>query len=279
MNENFRELLKDKKKIVIKIGSSSLTHEATGNINYNKLEKLVRILCDIKSEGKDIVLVSSGAIAVGRQAVGLTEKPAILAQKQACAAIGQCRLMTTYQKLFSEYNQIAAQVLMTKYTMLNEESMKNAKNTFEELFRFGAIPVVNENDTISTYEIEFGDNDRLSALVCALIGADLLILLSDIDGLFTDDPNVNPEAKFIDIVPEIDEKILSMGKGSQSAVGTGGMSAKITAATISTYSGADMVIANSKDISVIRQIIEGETIGTLFLAQKQKNFNLSDFIS
>lgn len=279
MNENFRELLKDKKKIVIKIGSSSLTHEATGNINYNKLEKLVRILCDIKSEGKDIVLVSSGAIAVGRQAVGLTEKPAILAQKQACAAIGQCRLMTTYQKLFSEYNQIAAQVLMTKYTMLNEESMKNAKNTFEELFHFGAIPVVNENDTISTYEIEFGDNDRLSALVCALIGADLLILLSDIDGLFTDDPNINPDAKFIDIVPEIDDTILNMAKGSQSSVGTGGMSAKITAATIATYSGADMVIANSKDISVIEQIINGETIGTLFLAQKQKNFNLSDFIS
>lgn len=279
MNENFRELLKDKKKIVIKIGSSSLTHEATGNINYNKLEKLVRILCDIKSEGKDIVLVSSGAIAVGRQAVGLTEKPAILAQKQACAAIGQCRLMTTYQKLFSEYNQIAAQVLMTKYTMLNEESMNNAKNTFEELFRFGAIPVVNENDTISTYEIEFGDNDRLSALVCALIGADLLILLSDIDGLFTDDPNVNPDAKFIDVVPEIDDTILNMAKGSQSSVGTGGMSAKISAATIATYSGADMVIANSKDISVIEQIIEGETIGTLFLAQKQKNFNLSDFIS
>ena len=279
MNENFRKLLKDKKKIVIKIGSSSLTHEATGNINYNKLEKLVRILCDIKSEGKDIVLVSSGAIAVGRQAVGLTEKPAILAQKQACAAIGQCRLMTTYQKLFSEYNQIAAQVLMTKYTMLNEESMKNAKNTFEELFRFGAIPVVNENDTISTYEIEFGDNDRLSALVCALIGADLLILLSDIDGLFTDDPNVNPDAKFIDIVPEIDDSILNMAKGSQSSVGTGGMAAKITAATIATYSGADMVIANSKDISVIEQIIEGETIGTLFLAQKQKDFNLSDFIS
>lgn len=279
MNENFRELLKDKKKIVIKIGSSSLTHEATGNINYNKLEKLVRILCDIKNEGKDIVLVSSGAIAVGRQAVGLTEKPAILAQKQACAAIGQCRLMTTYQKLFSEYNQIAAQVLMTKYTMLNEESMNNAKNTFEELFRFGAIPVVNENDTISTYEIEFGDNDRLSALVCALIGADLLILLSDIDGLFTDDPNVNPDAKFIDVVPEIDDTILNMAKGSQSSVGTGGMAAKISAATIATYSGADMVIANSKDISVIEQIIEGETIGTLFLAQKQKNFNLSDFIS
>lgn len=279
MDKNFRELLKDKKKIVIKIGSSSLTHESTGNINYNKLEKLVRILCDIKNEGKDIVLVSSGAIAVGRQAVGLTEKPNILSQKQACAAIGQCRLMTTYQKLFSEYNQIAAQVLMTKYTMLNEESMNNAKNTFEELFKFGAIPVVNENDTISTYEIEFGDNDRLSALVCALIGADLLILLSDIDGLFTDDPNVNPNAKFIDVVPEISEEIEQMAKGSQSSVGTGGMSAKLTAATIATFSGADMVIANSKDINVIERIIEGETIGTLFLAQKKNDFNLIDFIS
>ena len=279
MNENFRELLKDKKKIVIKIGSSSLTHEATGNINYNKLEKLVRILCDIKSEGKDIVLVSSGAIAVGRQAVGLTEKPAILAQKQACAAIGQCRLMTTYQKLFSEYNQIAAQVLMTKYTMLNEESMKNAKNTFEELFRFGAIPVVNENDTISTYEIEFGDNDRLSALVCALIEADLLILLSDIDGLFTDDPNVNPDAKFIDIVPEIDDSILNMAKGSQSSVGTGGMSAKLYAAKIATHSGCDMVIANAEKVEVVWDIaVEAKTKGTLFTAHKTENFDLLDYI-
>ena len=279
MNENFRELLKDKKKIVVKIGSSSITHESTGNINYKKLEKLVRVLCDIKNEGKDIVLVSSGAIAVGRQTVGLTEKPKVLSQKQACAAIGQCRLMMTYQKLFAEYNQTAAQILMTKYTILNEESLKNAKNTFEELFKFGAIPVVNENDTISTYEIEFGDNDRLSALVCAMIGADLLILLSDIDGLFTDDPNVNPDAKFIDIVPEISDEIKEMAKGSQSSVGTGGMAAKLTAATIATESGADMVIANSKDVDVIQGIIEGETIGTLFLAHKAPDFNVNDYIS
>lgn len=279
MDKNFRKLLKDKQKIVVKIGSSSITHESTGNINYKKLEKLVRVLCDIKNEGKDIVLVSSGAIAVGRQTVGLTEKPSVLAQKQACAAIGQCRLMMTYQKLFAEYNQTAAQILMTKYTLLNEESLKNAKNTFEELFKFGAIPVVNENDTISTYEIEFGDNDRLSALVCALIGADLLILLSDIDGLFTDDPNVNPDAKFIDVVTSIDNDIKEMAKGSQSNVGTGGMTAKLTAATIATESGADMVIANSEEVGVIQRIIDGDTVGTLFVAQPNDNFNFDNYIS
>ena len=218
---NYRELIKDKKKIVVKIGSSSITHESTGNINYRKLEKLVRILCDIKNQGKDVVLVSSGAIAVGRQTVGI-KRSNVLAEKQACAAIGQCRLMMTYQKLFSEYNQVAAQVLLTKYTMQNHESVVNAKNTFEELFKLDAIPVVNENDTVSTYEIEFGDNDKLSALVSALIGADLLILLSDIDGLYTDDPNVNPDAEFIELVPHITDELRAMGKGSASAVGTGG---------------------------------------------------------
>lgn len=275
---DYRELLKDKKKIVVKIGSSSITHESTGNINYKKLERLVRILCDIKNQGKDIVLVSSGAIAVGRQAVGLSEKPKILSEKQACAAIGQCRLMMTYQKLFAEYNQIAAQVLMTKYTMLNDDSLNNARNTFEELFKFGAIPVVNENDTVSTYEIEFGDNDRLSALVCALVRADLLILLSDIDGLFTDDPNRNPNAEFIEIVTEIDENIRKMAKETASSVGTGGMSAKLAAATIATDAGADMVIANSKDVSVIEDIIEGKNVGTLFLAHKADDFNIADFL-
>lgn len=276
--DQYRELLKDKKKIVVKIGSSSITHEITGNINYKKLEKLVRILCDIKNQGKDVVLVSSGAIAVGRQAVGITRKTDVLAEKQACAAIGQCRLMMTYQKLFSEYNMIAAQILMTKLTMMSDESRINAQHTFEELFKMGAIPVVNENDTVATYEIEFGDNDKLSAIVSALIGADLLILLSDIDGLFTDDPNVNPDAKFIDLVPEIDEHLKQMGKGSASSVGTGGMSAKIDAATIATESGADMVIANSKDLDVISQILEGDSVGTLFLAHKTEEFRILDFI-
>ena len=275
---NYRELLKDKKKIVVKIGSSSITHESTGNINYRKLEKLVRVLCDIKNQGKDVVLVSSGAIAVGRQTVGIKHKTNILAEKQACAAIGQCRLMMTYQKLFSEYNQIAAQVLLTKYTMQNEESVNNARNTFEELFKLDAIPVVNENDTVSTYEIEFGDNDKLSALVSALIGADLLILLSDIDGLFTDDPNLNKDAEFIELVPKITDELRAMGKNSASEVGTGGMSAKIAAATIATDSGTDMVIANSMDVDIISHILQGENIGTLFLANKVSDFNISEYL-
>lgn len=276
--DKYRELLKDKKRIVVKIGSSSITHECTGSINYRKLEKLVRILCDIKNQGKDVVLVSSGAIAVGRQTVGMNHRPDNLAQKQACAAIGQCRLMMTYQKLFSEYNQMAAQVLMTKYSMFNEEHIRNARNTFAELFNLGAIPVVNENDTVSTYEIEFGDNDRLSALVSALVGADLLILLSDIDGLFTDDPNVNPDARFIELVPCIDDKFKAMAKGSAGGLGTGGMTAKLAAAAIATAAGADMVIANSKDIDVISRVVDGENIGTLFLAHHDEDFNIHDYL-
>ena len=275
--KNYRELLKNKKKIVVKIGSSSITHETTGNIDYLKLERLVRLLCDLKNQGKDVVLVSSGAIAVGRQTVGL-KKSDNLAEKQACAAIGQCRLMMTYQKLFAEYNQVAAQVLLTKFTMQDEESCTNAKNTFEELFKLSAIPVVNENDTVSTYEIEFGDNDRLSALVCALIGADLLILLSDIDGLFTDDPNKNPDAEFIECVPVINDEYKAMAKDTASTVGTGGMEAKIAAAVIATYSGADMVIANSKDIEIITQIVNGDNIGTLFCANKSDEFRLTDYL-
>lgn len=287
--DNYRELLKDKKKIVVKIGSSSITHDITGNINYQKLERLVRILCDLKNQGKDVVLVSSGAIAVGRQTVGFTYKPKILAEKQACAAIGQCRLMMTYQKLFSEYNQIAAQVLITKDTIVNDISRNNAKNTFEELLKLGVIPVVNENDTVSTYDIPdddserpgtmIGDNDRLSAIVAAIVGADLLILLSDIDGLFTDDPNKNPEAQFIKTVPVISDELENMAKGSNSSVGTGGMSTKIAAAKIATDAGADMVIANSNNIGVIADIMNGKDIGTLFLAHKNPEFNLIDFLA
>lgn len=276
--DQYRELLKNKKRIVVKIGSSSITHESTGRINYKKLEKLVRILCDIKNEGRDVVLVSSGAIAVGRQTVGMNHRPENLAQKQACASIGQCRLMMTYQRLFAEYNQMAAQVLMTKYTMFNEEHIRNARNTFSELFKLDAIPVVNENDTVSTYEIEFGDNDRLSALVSALIGADLLILLSDIDGLFTDDPNKNPDARFIELVPRIDDGFQAMAKGSAGGFGTGGMTAKLAAAAIATAAGADMVIANSRNIDVISRIVDGENIGTLFLAHKDEAFRIHDYL-
>lgn len=277
---NIREKLKDKKRVVIKIGSSSLTHPETGRLDLIKLEILVRELADLHNQGKDVIVVSSGAIAVGRAAMGIHEKPAELSEKQACAAIGQARLMMIYQKLFSEYSQTAAQVLITKYTMINHTTRENAKNTFNSLLHMGAIPVVNENDTVSTDEIEFvntfGDNDTLSALVAALVDADMLILLSDIDGLFTDDPNVNPNAEFIDVVEKLDDHLMQMGKGSKSSVGTGGMATKLSAAKIATAAGVDMVIANGSDFHVIHKIMQGRNHGTLFLADKKEQTALHE---
>lgn len=279
-----RKRLKDKKRIVIKIGSSSLTHEASGDLNLFKIERLVRIISDLKGQGKEVVLVSSGAIAAGRQALHHPSKPDTLAQKQAFAAVGQARLMMVYQKLFAEYNQIAAQILLTKDTMVNDASRYNAQNTFDELLKLGAVPIVNENDTVSTSEIplvdNFGDNDRLSAIVAALIGADLLILLSDIDGLYSDDPRTNKDARFIDMVTEITPGLLAMGKESSgSSVGTGGMAAKLAAARIATDSGSDMVIANAKDVEVIHQIMDGEDRGTLFLAHNNLDFDLMHYLN
>ena len=276
---NYRERLKNKKRIVIKIGSSSLTHPETGRLNLRKLEVLARELSDLRNQGKDVILVSSGAIATGVAALGMKEKPTELKGKQACAAVGQARLMMIYQKLFAEYGHVAAQVLMTKNTITNPVSRENAHNTFQELLKLGAIPIVNENDTVSTYEIRFGDNDTLSALVASLIDADLLILLSDIDGLFTDDPHQNPDARFIDTVEELDDRFLEMGKStSGSNVGTGGMSTKLTAAKIATTSGADMVIANGEDFHVIHKIIQGRSHGTLFVGKKDHSFSLVDYI-
>ncbi|NSE03278.1 glutamate 5-kinase [Blautia wexlerae] len=280
---NYRERLKDKKRIVIKIGSSSLTHSETGRLNLRKLEVLARELSDLRNQGKDVILVSSGAVATGVAALGLEEKPTELKRKQACAAVGQARLMMIYQKLFSEYNQPSAQILMTKNTMVNNINRKNAQNTFNELLGLGVIPIVNENDSISTYELQnlekFGDNDTLSAVVAALVQADLLILLSDIDGLFTDDPNTNPDAKFIDVVESLDDELLDMGKGtSGSKVGTGGMATKLTAAQIASATGVDMVIANGSDFHVIHKITEGRNYGTLFVSQPKEEVYLIDII-
>lgn len=273
----------EKKRVVVKIGSSSLNYEETGSLNFTKLEHLVRELCNLRNRGMDVCLVSSGAIAVGRQSLGMTERPRELSTKQACAAVGQARLMMIYQKLFSEYNQPSAQILMTKNTMVNNINRKNAQNTFNELLDLGVIPIVNENDSISTYEIQtlekFGDNDTLSAVVAALVQADLLILLSDIDGLFTDDPNSNPDAKFIDVVENLDENLLNMGKGtSGSKVGTGGMATKLTAAQIASAAGVDMVIANGADFHVIHKITEGRNHGTLFVSQSKEEVYLIDII-
>ncbi len=279
-----RDKLKEKKRIVIKIGSSSLTHKETGDMNFAKMEKLVRVISDLRGQGKEVVLVSSGAIAAGRHVLGNRKRPDTLAQKQAFAAVGQARLMMIYQRLFAEYNQTAAQVLLTKHTMINDASRFNAQNTFEELLKLGTVPIVNENDTVSTAEIPyvdtFGDNDQLSAVVAALIEADLLILLSDIDGLYSDDPRSNPEARFIDIVYEIDAKLLAMGKDTSSSdVGTGGMSSKLTAARIATDSGTDMVIANGEEVSVIQEIIDGKDKGTLFMAHTNLDFDLMHYLS
>ena len=279
---NYRELLKDKKRVVIKVGSSSLIHKETGRLDLRKLEVLVREISDLHNQGKDVVLVTSGAVAVGSAALGLNERPRELKVKQACSAVGQARLMMIYQKLFAEYNQMAAQILMTKNTMVNNLNRMHARNTFEELLTLNTIPVVNENDSISSFELEaldsFGDNDTLSAVIAALIGADLLILLSDIDGLFTDDPNTNPDAKFIDTVEKLDEKLKSMGKGPGSKVGPGGMATKLTAAEIATAAGADMVIANGGDFHVIHKVMEGRNYGTLFVGNQKEEFYLIDYI-
>ena len=252
---NLRERLKDKKRIVIKVGSSSLVHEETGALNLTKLEILVREISDIRNMGKEVILVSSGAIAVGVRAASLKIRPEKTEEKQACAAIGQARLMMIYQKLFMEYHQLAAQILMTKNTVMDNLSRHNALNTFRELLHMGAIPIVNEHDTVATYE------------------------LSDIDGLYTDDPNRNPKAEFIDVVTELDQKLLDMGKESSgSNVGTGGMASKLQAAQLASAAGVDMVIANGEDFHVIHKIMQGRNHGTLFVSNPEKEFYLIDYL-
>ena len=284
MNEETRRTeIRDKQRIVVKIGSSSLAHRETGNLDLVKLEILVRELSDIRNSGRDVILVTSGAVMAGKQMLDLAHAPETVSEKQACASVGQARLMMIYQKLFSEYGQICGQVLLTKHTILNDLNRFNAKNTFRELLTYGVIPVVNENDTTATHEIDelsvFGDNDRLSAVVAALVGADLLILLSDIDGLYTDDPHKNPEAKFIDVVDELSDDLFAMGKDSTgSAAGTGGMSTKLSAARIAMYAGCDMIIASGEDFHILHKIMRGDPLGTLFRQDPRDEFFLLDYL-
>ena len=280
MSADHRAQLKNKKRVVIKVGSSTLTHQETGTINLGKIERMVREISDMRGMGMEVVLVSSGAIAAGKQALSFKEAAKNLAQKQAFAAVGQARLMMVYQRLFSEYNMTAAQLLLTRYTMQDEESRTNAHRTFDELLKLGTVPIVNENDTVATAEIKFGDNDRLSALVSSLIGADLLILLSDIDGLYSDDPNVNPDAKFISVVEALTPELFQMGKDSTTSdVGTGGMQTKLMAAQIACNSGADMVIASGDDMTVLGRIVRGEDVGTLFEASRVADFDFESYIN
>ena len=264
-----KERLRNKKRIVIKVGTTTITYEETGNINLDKLEKFVRILINLHNQGKEVIVVSSGAVGVGRSALGMKQRPDTLAEKQACAAVGQGRLMMIYEKLFNEYSQLTAQILLTKESVTNEECKRNARQTFDELFRMKVVPIVNENDAISVDELaygNFGDNDTLAANVAELVEADLLILLSDIEGMFTADPKSNPDASLIHTVTEIDEELEKMAGGSTSDFGTGGMTTKVHAAKVATEAGADMVIANGDDIYIINEIMEGKMVGTLFLS-------------
>ncbi|MBO6214462.1 MAG: glutamate 5-kinase [Lachnospiraceae bacterium] len=268
-----------KKRIVIKIGSNSLVHPATGRLDYIKIQRLAMELSDLRNRGMDVCLVSSGAIAVGRQMMGVDHRPDSIPQKQALASVGQARLMSIYNQYFSEYSQMTGQVLMTKNTVLDNVSRMNATRTFAELFEMGVIPIVNANDTVSTYEIEFGDNDTLSAIVCALVGADLLILLSDINGLYTSDPHTDPDAKLIPVVEKVDERILSVASAhTGSDLGTGGMETKLAAARIATSGGADMIIGNGADVGILHQIFDGEFVGTVFRANPREDFYLPDEI-
>ncbi len=259
-----RTHLSDKKRIVIKIGSSSITHESTGHISLAKLEKYVRQIADLKNSGREVVLVTSGAQAVGVSTMNLPVRPDRIDQRQAIAAVGQASLMMIYQKLFREYSQIAGQVLITKDVVDHPVRLQNAINTFKALLEYNVIPIVNENDSVAYDEILFGDNDTLSAIVAKMVDADLLILLSDIDGLFDEDPRENPEATLINTVHDVNDDIESMASGSKSAVGTGGMSTKIMASKIATEAGIDMIIANATEPQVIERVMSGELIGTLF---------------
>ena len=284
-NKEYRKQLRDRKRIVVKVGSSSLLHPETGRINYHKIDVLTRELSDLKNQGKDVILVTSGATAVGREALLAGRDRSDIAAdspitiKQACASVGQARLMMIYQKFFEDYNQIAGQVLMTRNTITNALSKYNLHNTFSELLKLGVIPVVNENDSVATYEYMVGDNDTLSAMVASLMNADLLILLSDVEGLFTDDPRVNPGAGFIEYVEHLDQTMMQMGKSSSgSSFGTGGMSTKLTAAHIASRSGCDMVICNASDMKIIHDVVNGKNIGTIFCADRDESFDLADYL-
>lgn len=268
-----------KRRAVIKVGTHSLTHHDTGFLDYIKIERLVMEICNLKNKGLDVVLVSSGAIATGRQTLDIKKENESMAKKQALASIGQARLMALYEKFFAEFNQIAGQVLLTRHNLVDEPSKSNALNTFEELFKMDVVPVVNANDTTSTFEISFGDNDTLGALVANLIGADILVLLTDIEGLYTGDPSKDKNAKLISLVESIsDEHFAIASSDSGSNMGTGGMKTKLRAGVITTKSGIDMVIASGMDMSIISNIFKGDFVGTEFLSNYDPSFDLIDFI-
>lgn len=254
-------------KIVIKIGTSTLTH-STGRTNIRRVADLCRVISDLKNAGHEIILVSSGAIAMGVGKLNLRQRPKDIPTKQAAAAIGQCELMYTYDKLFTEYNHTVAQLLITGPDVKDPLRKKNFHNTLERLLDLGVLPIINENDTVSTEEIVIGDNDTLSATVAASIRADLLVILSDIDGLYDSDPRKNPDARLISVVPELTDDIRALAGGEGSSLGTGGMVTKLRAAAIATGAGCEMMIANGQNPRILYDITAGKAVGTRFLTKE-----------
>ena len=254
-------------RIVVKVGTSTLAH-STGRLNIRHVESLCKVLSDIKNGGHDVILVSSGAIGMGAGKLNLKSKPTDMATKQAAAAVGQCELMYTYDKLFSDYNHTVAQLLLTGYDVNNSESYNNFKNTVFRLIELGVLPIINENDTVATEEIVIGDNDTLASIVATSVNADLLVLLSDIDGLYTGDPHKDKSARLIHKVEIIDDYIESLGGEAGSNLGTGGMYTKIKAAKSCMKNGCDMLIANGENPEILYEIIEGKNVGTRFCCNK-----------
>lgn len=254
-------------KITVKVGTSTLTHK-TGRLNIRRVEELCKVLSDVKNAGHDIVLVSSGAIGMGVGKLNMADKPQDMPTKQAAAAVGQCELMYVYDNLFQEYNHTVGQILITGEDLADSVRHENFTNTLNRLLELGALPIINENDTIATSEIAVGDNDTLGALVAASVKSDLFIVLTDIDGLYTADPRHDPNAQLISEVTEITEEMLQGAGGQGSSLGTGGMATKLSAAKIAMDAGVDMIIVNGASPEIIYDAVDGRSVGTRFIAKK-----------
>ena len=254
-------------RIVVKIGTSTLAH-ATGHLNIRRVASLCRVISDIKNAGHEVILVSSGAIGMGVGKLGLRQRPRDIPTKQAAAAVGQCELMYIYDKLFSEYHHTVAQLLITGEDVASEKRHQNFSNTLNRLLELGALPIINENDTVATEEIVIGDNDTLAAIVAKSVNARLLVLLSDIDGLYDSDPHQNPDARIIPTVKNVDDHIYALAGGTGSALGSGGMVTKLNAAVIATEAGCEMVISNGSKPELLYDIAQGKPVGTRFLKRK-----------
>lgn len=263
-----REKLKQSKRIVVKVGTSTLTYE-NGRLNLKCIERMAWVLSDLVNQGKEVVLVTSGAIGVGTARLAFSERPKEMKKKQAAAAVGQAVLIQIYQNFFKEYNQAIAQILLTKEEIQNEERKNNTLNTLHTLLNLGIVPIINANDTISTYEIEFSDNDNLSAMVAEMVEADLLILLTDIDGLYDKDPRIHTNAKRISYISEVTEQIHKMAGQKGSKFSVGGMATKVQAAEVCQKAGVNMVVAAGDEPTIIHKIIDGEDVGTFFEGKKK----------